>query len=93
MPQIGGIATVSVAGSDQSALLAAVVADIVAQVEGAGAVAPAPQAARIGDKDVVLLDLPSDFGFDLATIYARDDVAWVLMMPEEHVGASLDQLP
>ena len=93
LPELGGVAMVRIAGTDEDVLREAVVADVVAQVVRSGAEAPEPRETTNGEKDVVVLSLPPEIPFETATIYAHGDVAWVFLLSEEHVGPALEQLP
>jgi hypothetical protein len=93
LPDLGGLATVRVAGADTDALRAAVVDDIVNQVVSLGDEPPEPQEATIGGKDVVVVELPEAAGFADAIVYASADVVYVLLLAEELAAQALQQLP
>jgi hypothetical protein len=93
LPDLGGIATVRVAGADTDGLRAAVVDDIVNQVVSLGDEPPEPQAATIGGKDVIVVELPDAAGFADAIVYASGDVAYVVLLAEDLAEQALQQLP
>ncbi len=93
LPGIGGLATVRVTGADTDLLREAVVGDVVAQIVDTGGEAPEPVETTIGDKEVTVISLPDTFGFETATVYANEDVAWVMLLPLDLVTVALEQLP
>ena len=93
LPDVGGMATVRVAGADTDALRDAVVADVITQVLKLGEEAPEPEEATIGEKPVIIVGLPAAFGHDAAIVYAHDDVAYVFLMDEDLAALALQQLP
>ncbi len=93
LPNLGEMATVRVAGAETDALRGAVVRDIVSQVVGWGGDAPVPEEAMIGGKNVVVVNLPDEFGLADAIVYASGESAWVLMLDGELAGRALEQLP
>jgi hypothetical protein len=93
LPDMGGLATVRLAGADTDVLLEVVVADIVAQVVSLGNDAPEPLETTIGDKDVTVVSLPAEAGFEDAIVYVQGDVAYVFLMAEDLAALALQQLP
>ena len=93
LPDLGGMATVRVAGADTDALRTAVAGDIVLQVEKAGFTAPPVEPGTVGGKDVVIVRMPAEVGLEDAVIYASGDVAWAIVMAPELAAAALEQLP
>jgi len=93
LPSLGGVATVQVTGADTDALRAAVVADIVASILGAGLDEPAVEETTLGGKDVVRVEMPEGAGHEDAIVYASGDVAWALVIAPELAEAALEQLP
>ncbi len=93
LPNLGGMATVTVAGADTDALSAAVVADIVTQVQRAGFDAPLVETATITDKDVAVVVMPDGMTVADAVVYAAGDTAWALVLPEDLTESALEQLP
>jgi hypothetical protein len=92
LPRIGAMATVRVDGADPAALHAAVVQDIVDQAVSLGAEPPDPQPTTLGDRDVTVLVLPEAMGFETATVYSDEDVAYVMLLPAALVAEALEQL-
>lgn len=93
LPQLGGLATVTIDGATEDAVLAAVIADTSAQAAALGAEAPASQAVTLGGKDVTLIDLPEELGPDDAYVYVRGDTAWVFIMQEPLAEVALEEMP
>lgn len=93
LPQLGGLATVRIAGATEEAVLAAVLADTTAQAVALGAEPPASQAMTLGGKDVTMLDLPDALGPDDAYVYVRGDTAWVFIMQESLAELGLQGMP
>jgi hypothetical protein len=93
LPDLGGLATVRVAGADEAVVLAAVVQDIIDQVVGLGADTPTTSEATISERQVTVVDLPESVGVADATVYVSGDTAYVLLLPEPLVADALAQLP
>ena len=93
LPRLGSLATVRVAGAETEALHAAVVADIIAQAVALDAEVPTPETTSIAGKDVTVMNLPEQMGFDDAIVYVSGDTAWVLLMSLEDAASALEQLP
>ncbi len=93
LPRIGAMATVRVDGADPTALQAAVVQDIVDQAVSLGAEPPDPQPTTLGDRDVTIVVLPPAMGFETATVYTNEDVAYVMLLPAALVAEALERLP
>jgi hypothetical protein len=93
LPDMGGLATVRLAGADPDVLREVVVDDIVAQVVALGNDAPEPRTATIGDKEVIVVTLPAEAGFEDAIVYVQGDLAYVFLMAEDLAALALQQLP
>ncbi len=93
LPDMGGLATVRLAGADPDVLREVVVTDIVAQVVALGNDAPEPRAATIGDKEVIVVTLPAEAHFEDAIVYVQGDLAYVFLMAEDLAALALQQLP
>lgn len=93
LPDLGGMATVRVAGANTETLRAVVAEDIVDQVAGAGFEAPSIEPATIGGKDVLIVAMPDEVGLEDAVIYASGDMAWALVLAPELASSALEQLP
>lgn len=93
LPDMGGLATVRLAGADTAVLREVVVDDIVAQVVALGNDAPEPRTATIGNKEVIVVTLPAEAGFEDAIVYVQDDLAYVFLMAEDLAALALQQLP
>jgi hypothetical protein len=93
LPDMGGLATVRLAGADTAVLREVVVDDIVAQVVALGNDAPEPRTATIGDKEVIVVTLPAEAGFEDAIVYVQGDLAYVFLMAEDLAALALQQLP
>jgi len=93
LPDMGGLATVRLAGADTDVLREVVVDDIVAQVVALGNEAPEPRAATIGDKEVIVVTLPAEAHFEDAIVYVQGDLAYVFLMAEDLAALALQQLP
>ena len=93
LPQLGGLATVRIAGATEDAVLAAVLADTAAQAVALGAEPPESQAVTLGGKDVTMLDLPDVLGPDDAYVYVQGDTAWVFIMQESLAELGLQGMP
>lgn len=93
LPNLGGMATVQVAGVETEALRSAVVADIVTQVERAGFESPAVQTTTLNGKDVSIVVMPDGVDITDAVVYASGDTAWALVMPSDLAEQALEQLP
>jgi len=93
LPQLGGLATVRIAGAPEDAVLAAVLADVSAQAVALGAEPTTSEPVTMGDKDVVRIDLPEELGPDDAFVYVRGDTAWLFIMQESLAELGLQELP
>lgn len=93
LPQLGGLATVRIEGAAEEEVLAAILADIAAQAESIGAVAPPSESVALGGKDVTRIELPEELGPDDAFVYVRGDTAWVFIMQEELAELGLQVMP
>jgi hypothetical protein len=93
LPRLGSLATVRVAGAETDALRAAVIADIVAQAVALDAEPPTPEPTTLAGRDVAVMSLPEQMGFETAIVYANGDTAWVLLMPLEDAAQAIEQLP
>jgi hypothetical protein len=82
LPQLGGLATVTIDGASEEAVLAAVLVDISSQAVSLGAEPTVSAPAIVGGKDVTKVDLPDELGPDDAYVYVRGDTAWVFVMQE-----------
>ncbi len=93
LPDLGGLATVRIAGADTEVLREVVVEDIVSQVIGRGNDAPEVLDATIGGKDVTIVRLPPEVGLEDAIVYASGDAAYIFLMAEDLAALGLAQLP
>jgi hypothetical protein len=93
LPQLGGLATVRIAGATEDEVLAAVLADVSAQAVALGAEPTTSEPVTLGNKDVVRIDLPPELGPDDAFVYVRDDMAWVFIMQESLAELGLQEMP
>ena len=93
LPQLGGLATVRIAGADEEAVLAAVLADISAQAVSLGAEPTSSEPTIVSGKDVTRVDLPSAMGPDDAYVYVRGDTAWVFVMQQALAELGLQEMP
>ena len=93
LPQLGGLATVRIAGADEAAVLAAVLADISAQAVNLGAEPTSSEPTTVGGKDVTRVDLPPAMGPDDAYVYVRGDTAWVFVMQQALAELGLQEMP
>ena len=93
LPDLGGLATVRIAGADTEVLRDVVIEDIVSQVVGRGSDAPESEETTIGEKEVTIVRLPPEVGLEDAIVYAHDDVAYVFLMAEDLAALALAQLP
>jgi len=93
LPQLGGLATVRIAGADEAAVLAAVLADISAQAVSLGAEPTSSEPTTVGGKDVTRVDLPPEMGPDDAYVYVSGDTAWVFVMQQALAELGLQGMP
>jgi hypothetical protein len=93
LPQLGGLATVRIAGATEDEVLAAVLADISAQAVALGAEPTTSEPVTLGGKDVVRIDLPEELGPDDAYVYVRGDTAWLFIMQESLAELGLQGMP
>ena len=93
LPQLGGLATLRIAGATEEGVLAAVLADISAQAVSLGAEPPTSEPVNVGGKDVTRVDLPEALGPDDAYVYVVGDTAWVFIMQESLAELGLLELP
>ena len=93
LPQLGGLATVRIAGAPEDAVLAAVLADVSAQAVALGAEATTSEPVILGGRDVVRIDLPEELSPDDAFVYVRGDTAWVFVMQESLAELGLQEMP
>lgn len=93
LPQLGGLATVRIAGATEDEVLAAVLADTSAQAVALGAEPTTSEPLTLGGKDVVRIDLPEELGPDDAFVYVRGDTAWIFIMQESLAELGLQEMP
>lgn len=93
LPQLGGLATVRIAGATEDEVLAAVLADVSAQAVALGAEPTTSEPVTLGGKDVVRIDLPPELGPDDAFVYVLGDTAWLFIMQESLAELGLQGMP